>query len=143
LKVLIADDELHIRETMKIILEARGNEVITAQDGEDCMNVYSCHSSSADQKAIGTPFDVVVLDYRMPKKSGLEVAEEMLKLNPRQRIIFASAYTTGTIEDLSISLKGHKNVQYLQKPFDLELFSQIVEDSSPAMTIPRPANRLF
>jgi CheY-like chemotaxis protein len=37
-----------------------------------------------------SPFDVVVLDYRMPKKDGTEVAKEILDLNPNQRIIFES-----------------------------------------------------
>lgn len=46
---------------------------------------------------IQQPFDVVVLDYRMPKKDGLQVAKEILKLNPKQRIIFASAYVKETL----------------------------------------------
>ena len=39
-----------------------------------------------------SPFDVVVLDYKMPGKDGMEVAKEILTINPDQRIIFASAY---------------------------------------------------
>ncbi|WKT57408.1 response regulator [Candidatus Nitrosotenuis chungbukensis] len=51
------------------------------------------------------PFDVVVLDQSMPKKSGSEVAEEILEANPRQKIIFASAY----------ALTGSDNTKQLKK----------------------------
>jgi CheY-like chemotaxis protein len=43
------------------------------------------------------PFDAVVLDYKMPKINGMEVAKEMLTVNAHQRIIFASAYVQDTL----------------------------------------------
>jgi CheY-like chemotaxis protein len=44
-----------------------------------------------------SPFDVVELDYKMPGKDGMEVAKEILTINPDQRIIFASAYFKETL----------------------------------------------
>lgn len=46
-----------------------------------------------------SPFDVVVLDYKMPDKNGMEVAKEILRINPHQRIMFASAYVIETLKD--------------------------------------------
>lgn len=65
-----------------------------------------------------TPFDVVILDYRMPRKDGMEVAREILATTPRQRIIFISAYTLQTLEESVKTL--HQVVELIQKPADID-----------------------
>ena len=45
---------------------------------------------------IPTLYDVVILDYKMPGMNGMDVAKEILAVNPHQRIIFASAYVKET-----------------------------------------------
>ena len=77
--------------------------------------------------AIPLPFDVVVLDYKMPSKDGMEVAKEILQINPHQRIIFASAYVIETLKDSVKEL--NKVVELLQKPFTMEAFVSTVEDN--------------
>lgn len=72
------------------------------------------------------PFDVVVLDYRMPKRDGMEVAKEILELNPHQRIIFASAYVKETLEDSVKQLK--QVVELMQKPFEADALVDTIED---------------
>ena len=88
----------------------------TVSSGED----YYSSSPSV------SPFDVVVLDYRMPGKDGMEVAKEILQLNPQQRIIFASAYVRDTLEDAVKELK--QVVELMQKPFDTEVLVDTIED---------------
>ena len=73
-----------------------------------------------------SPFDVVVLDYKMPGKDGMEVAREILGLNPDQRIIFASAYVQETLEDSVKQLK--RVVELLQKPFEIQALIDTIED---------------
>jgi DNA-binding NtrC family response regulator len=73
-----------------------------------------------------TPFDVVVLDYKMPGKDGMEVAKEILAINPDPRIIFASAYVKETLEHSVKQLK--RVVELLQKPFEIQAFIDTVED---------------
>jgi CheY-like chemotaxis protein len=74
-----------------------------------------------------SPFDAVVLDYRMPKKDGLEVAKEILALNPSQRIIFASAYVKETLRESVKELR--QVVELMQKPFLPEALVDVVEDT--------------
>ena len=74
-----------------------------------------------------SPFDAVILDYRMPKKDGLEVAKEILALNPSQRIIFASAYVKETLRESVRELR--QVVELMQKPFLPEALVDIVEDT--------------
>jgi CheY-like chemotaxis protein len=72
------------------------------------------------------PFDVVVLDHKMPEVSGIGVAEEILAINPHQRIIFVSAYVKEFLED---SIKKLKQVVELrQKPFGLNALIDTIED---------------
>ena len=84
-------------------------------------------SSSSLLLASSSPYDAVVLDYRMPKKDGLEVAKEILALNTSQRIIFASAYVKETLRESVKELR--QVVELLQKPFLPEALVDVVEDT--------------
>ena len=83
-------------------------------------------SSSSLLLASSSPFDAVVLDYRMPKKDGLEVAKEILALNPSQRIIFASAFVKETLRESVKELR--QVVELMQKPFLPQALVDVVED---------------
>jgi len=60
------------------------------------------HDSTHTKKAppmffMESSYDVVILDYKMPGVNGMDVAKEIFKINPNQRIIFASAYVEETL----------------------------------------------
>lgn len=86
-------------------------------------------SSNSIYDSPPAPFDVVVLDYRMPKKNGLDVAKQILHLVPRQRIVFASAYVRETLESSVKEL--NQVVELLQKPFDPSILLDTIEDREP------------
>jgi CheY-like chemotaxis protein len=71
-------------------------------------------------------YDVVILDYKMPGMNGMDVAKEILAINPHQRIIFASAYVEETLRESVKQLK--QVVELMQKPFSLGLLVDLVED---------------
>jgi len=71
-----------------------------------------------------SPFDLIILDYRMPRKNGVEVAQSILSRVPNQRILLASAYS----HELTGS-KLNPNVELLHKPFEFDVFVGIVEGS--------------
>ena len=93
--------------------------------------VLSSSSSPSSHSSLFSPlpppYDVIVLDYRIPKKDGLEVAKEILALNPSQRIIFASAYVKETLSEAVKELR--QAVELIQKPFLPEALVDIVEDT--------------
>src|ERR687888_253165 len=72
------------------------------------------------------PFDAVILDYKMPKINGLEVAKEILAVNSHQRIIFASAYVKETLVDSIQQL--NQVVELIQKPFGEDVLVDTIED---------------
>ena len=78
MKLLIAEDESDLRDKYKEFLEQNNHQVITTKDGEECVTVFTSENkkwlSKKDDTDSDSPFDVVILDYQMPKKDGLEVA---------------------------------------------------------------------
>ena len=125
MKILIAEDEPDIAMAYRISLERRNHQVVLAENGEECLKAYGDalkHMSNSDSM----PFDAVVLDYRMPKKHGMEVAKEILALNPHQRLIFASAYVKDALVDSVKQLK--QIIELIQKPFELDALVGTIED---------------
>jgi predicted transcriptional regulator/CheY-like chemotaxis protein len=127
-RILVAEDEPGIAQTYRIALESKGHVVTLTDNGEDCLAEYRQAAKSQGKTLDRLPFDVVILDYRMPKKDGLEVAKEIFSINPSQRIIFASAYMKDALIE-SLSSLG-KVVELLHKPFDLDVLTNTVEDTS-------------
>ena len=75
---------------------------------------------------VSSPYDVVIVDYKMPGMNGMDVAKEILAVNPHQRIIFASAYVKETLQESVKQLK--QIVELMQKPFTLSQLVDTVED---------------
>ena len=71
-------------------------------------------------------YDLVILDYKMPGMNGMDVAKEILAVNPHQRIVFASAYVKETLQESVKQLK--QVVELIQKPFSLSQLVDAVED---------------
>ena len=118
LSILIAEDNEFTALQYNKILEKHGHEVIITKDGEECIQKYEdAKKKNYDKLKKEGPFDLVVLDQSMPKKTGKEVADKILKSTPSQRIIFASAYALGKENDVSEDFK--EKVEFLQKPFSL------------------------
>src|ERR1041385_3991928 len=122
MKILVAEDEPNIAESYKLLLEFKGHEVVLTRDGEECTHSYKQSLSASSISS----FDLVILDYRMPKKDGIQVAKEILSLVPTQRILLATAY----VQDISISrlqeIPATRGVELIQKPFDFDTFLNLV-----------------
>ncbi len=103
MNILVADDESIIRMGMRAILAEMGHTAILARDGQDAL-----------QKAIRHTPDLAILDIRMPKTNGIQLAKALNKHNPLP-IIFLTAYSQDDLIEQATDL----NVQgYLIKPVD-------------------------
>lgn len=101
-------------------------ETVTSSSDQQKQDKMAGSKLNSSPSLLPPPFDAVILDYRMPRKDGLEVAKEILELNPRQRIIFASAYVKETLEDSVKQLK--QVVELMQKPFEADTLADTIED---------------
>jgi CheY-like chemotaxis protein len=127
MRLLVAED-LKAAKAHKSALKRRGHIVTLASSG-DCLKIYNdkLHDVAlrSDPNDHIQPFDVVVLDYEIPKMNGIEVTKEILTVNPHQRIIF----TSGDDMAISKSLRQLKQkVEILKKPFTKQLLIETVED---------------
>ncbi len=135
MKILIGEDEPLIAKDYKLFLESRGHKVIVARNGEECINKFNKiagigASTELVKYVESSPVDLVLLDFRMPKKDGLEVAKEILALFPSQRILFVTAYgeeaTRESMKELDICIEA------IQKPVDLDSLARMIEESVEA-----------
>lgn len=105
--VLIVDDELFIVELYRDILQLRGYKIVgTAFDGEEAVRKYTATSDKPD---------VVIMDHRMPIMNGVQATKEILRMNPRQKVIFVSA-------DVMVEKEARDAgaVDFLPKPFRMD-----------------------
>jgi CheY-like chemotaxis protein len=129
MRLLVAED-LTAAKAHKSALKRRGHIVTLASNGEDCLKIYNDRLQDvtlhSDPNEHVQPFDVVVLDYEIPKMNGIEIAKEILTVNPHQRVILT------TDDDKAIS-KGPRQlkqkVEILKKPFSEQLLVENVEDA--------------
>ena len=79
--VLCIDDEVIGLKVRRILLERAGYKVLSAQEGEEGIDIFSRE-----------PVQAVVLDYAMPGLNGAEVATRLRKIKPKVPILLLSAY---------------------------------------------------
>jgi CheY-like chemotaxis protein len=125
--ILVAEDDNDTGLIYKNLLEERrGHHVIITTSGENCLKIYYEKLQNVEWEALHIqPFDAVILDYKMQDIDGMQVANEILAINPQQRIIFASAYIKETLLDSVKQLK--QPVELLQKPFGEDALIYTVE----------------
>ena len=119
-RILVAEDNKFTSMQYTKLLESHDHLVEVAIDGDDCIQKYTESITSNSKEKL---FDVIILDHSMPKRSGADVAANILSLNPNQKIILASASALATQKNYS-KLKNH--VAFLQKPFELSKILELI-----------------
>ena len=127
LNILVAEDNEFTAKQYKTALEKKGHRVTLTKDGEECFDVYNDEVKYSElfKKSKQSPFDIVLLDQSMPRKTGIEVAKEILGLRGNQRIIFLSAYAQKIL--LGADNVKEDTIQILQKPFSLDFLVKKIE----------------
>ncbi|MFN3412543.1 MAG: sigma-54-dependent transcriptional regulator [Thermoanaerobaculum sp.] len=112
-RLLIVDDELHMRESLARWFTEDGYEVETAADAKAALAALGRQT-----------FDAIITDIRMPGMDGLELLKQIKEVDPRATIILVTAYAS--VASAVEALKAGA-YDYLVKPFDPEELSRVVE----------------
>jgi DNA-binding NarL/FixJ family response regulator len=92
-RVLVVDDTEHVRAMLVDILQLYGFDVVgQAADGEEAVT-----------QAAATRPDIIVMDYKMPGKDGVETTREIRESIPQQHVILYSAYINRELQDEAIA----------------------------------------
>jgi putative nucleotidyltransferase with HDIG domain len=112
-KILVVDDELQVREIISRYLISQDYECATACDGNDALS-----------KIDAEQFDLVLLDIKMPGKSGIEILRELQVKYPDTATIMVTA-----IADIDMGIESMRNgaYDYLIKPIDFNMLALSIE----------------
>lgn len=107
-KILIAEDDTELRQLYSLILKERGYEIIEAGNGDEALAIY---------ESLNDKPDIVIVDYRMPKRNGLEVTQEILKRNPHSNIMMITGEP-----GIKNTIIANCGIKFKSKPIGMDEF---------------------
>ncbi|RLF53884.1 MAG: hypothetical protein DRN37_11005, partial [Thermoplasmata archaeon] len=115
--ILLVDDEAFLRELGAEMLGRFGYTVLQAENGETALEIYEKKRAE---------ISLIVLDLIMPGMGGKKCLEEILRMNPRAKVVIASGYSVnGSPQDvLDAGARG-----YIRKPYDLRQMLDAVREA--------------
>jgi hypothetical protein len=107
--ILLVDDEDPLRDIAKKILRSRGYTVLEAKDGNTCLKIAQEYPG---------PIHLLVTDLFMPGMNGREVADRLVTLRERTRVLYMSGHSNEAI----LSHCGlYPGALFVHKPFSPEI----------------------
>lgn len=114
-KILIVDDESHVRESTMQLLRRKGYETEGAESGVVAL-----------EKIAGESFDLLLLDIKMPGMNGLELLRKAKEINPDIMALIITGYGTveNAIEALELGALG-----FVRKPMLIDELANVIDDT--------------
>ncbi len=114
--VMVVDDDVAVRETMRDILIRNGYRVMVADDGPSAINQVKIAN-----------FDIIILDMKLPVLNGLETYLGIRELRPDAVVILITGYPL-EMGDLATRAIENGAYIYLQKPFSVDRLLEILKE---------------
>jgi two-component system, NtrC family, response regulator HydG len=102
-KILVVDDEIGIRQSLKKILEKEGFDVVTASNGDEAFKLIR-----------GSDIDLLISDIRMAGMDGLELLKVCKSISPYTEVIMITGYAS---VDTAVDSMKQGAYDYITKPF--------------------------
>lgn len=126
--ILVIDDELGPRESLRMLFKD-DYTVIPAESGDKGIKELKHHNP-----------DVVILDLKMPDKSGIETLEEIRRIDEKVPVIILTGYGDMEAAKKAIHLGA---MEFISKPFDIKEMRQIVRKACEKRIIEKRSERLI
>ncbi|MFH1114465.1 MAG: PAS domain S-box protein [Pseudomonadota bacterium] len=114
--VLLVDDEEFIRDLGARILERSGYKVLTACNGKEALDVYRSNKAN---------ISLVILDLVMPEMGGKQCLGELLKIDPKARVLIASGFAANGQTKEAIETGAR---DFVGKPYNMKGMLQTVRE---------------
>jgi DNA-binding NtrC family response regulator len=105
-RILVVDDEKIIRESISFVLKKEGYSVTEAANGKE-----------AYDRIVSEAFDLVITDLEMPEMKGIELLDQVMRINPQSLVVIITAY--GSLETAIAALRKGAS-DYILKPLEFE-----------------------
>lgn len=123
--ILLVDDNLDVRDIMRLLLEDSGYRVTATDSGSEAIRIFSINPGY---------FDLIILDEDMPGLKGTDVAPRMVGLCSTVRIVLY----TGCLEDDLVEKAQKAGIrEVISKPLSIELLLELIERNSNGGTVSR------
>ncbi len=116
-RILIADDQEMMRDSLCATLVREGHEVVAASDGAGAVGKLSAGG-------VAGRFDLLITDLKMPRMTGTELLAEAKRLRPELPVVLMTAFATVATAVEAMKLGAY---DYIQKPFDGDEIKLLVD----------------
>lgn len=117
-RVLVMDDEKHVRDTAASMLDGIGYKVVTAIDGAEAIEMYK------EAMASGNPFDAIIMDLTIPGgMGGKEAIQKLMEIDPEVKAIVSSGYSG---DPILANFSKHGFRGFIPKPYKMQELSEVL-----------------
>jgi len=113
--ILIVDDELSVRQSLKHWFLEDGFDVETAEDGQDAL-----------EKMNSGPYDIILVDIKMPGMDGITLQKRIKEIDKDVIVIIITAYAS---VDTAVDALKHGAFDYVTKPIDPDDLSHLIRNA--------------
>jgi two-component system CheB/CheR fusion protein len=118
--ILIIEDEVEVRETLKLLLDSHGHRTFVARDSTHALAVV------ADR---GVGLDLILADFNLPGENGLEIIEKIKEVSGRNIPVIM---LTGDISAITLQEIAAKGYVHLHKPAGVEALIRNIDELTDA-----------
>jgi len=128
-KVLIVDDDAHLRETLHDLLEMEGYEVYEASSGAEAMSMVASDF-----------YHIILMDFNLTDKTGIEVIKDIRKLNKDSQILMMTAHAS---LDTAVKAIQESVYDFLIKPVDFNYLKNAIRRAEDKLRLEQENQRLL
>jgi CheY-like chemotaxis protein len=115
--ILLVEDEETVRALTRKVLERKGYTVLDARHGKDALLIFQRHRGA---------IQLLLTDMVMPEMGGRELAEHLMGMDERMRVLYMSGYTDDAVARRGLTAP---EAALLQKPFTADGLARAVRQA--------------